>query len=824
MGTNHEVVRTAHRILSPDGHAWYNGNGSVSAIGGAASLGGTLMDATSALNRPLKLALLVLALVVFAAGAAAAVPLFWTASTASDANVEWVDVGWGSEPYELRVTDSDLESTRLGFELSRFMTASVTAMSGEWTAVALPGAALRLELGSPELPVVRASIALSDLGGVELHLSDAVYDEFAGVDLLPSKGSISRDVDPAGVPYEFGPVYEVDRWYPEETAELGKPYIFRDTRGAVVSVNAFQYNPIRRTLRVLRSATIEVVATGARGSSELVSRPCVRSSEFERIYTRHYVNADALFESGVLATARGRYTPIPEVGPMLVIAYDDFVSSMAPFVEWKEQAGVPTSVVALSTIGTTDDDIRSYILNAYDTDGIAFVLLVGDADQIPTYLDGTKAADPMYTLLDGGDSYPEILIGRFSAETVDQVVTHVTRSIEYERDPQAGAEWYGKSCGIASDQDGGTGTPDKSFMEDMRQTLLGFTFTEVDALYDPGVTDVMIAAAVNEGRSLVNYMGHGNTMGWSTGTFISGDVDALVNDDMLPWIVSTACYVGKFHTTRCFAEVWMRATNGDRPSGAVGIYASSISQDWVPPIVAHLEIMDLLVTEENYTLAGLMMNGACAMIDAHGSVGANEFTHWHVFGDPSLRVRTATPDTLVVTHAGSVDPEDFEFTVQTMAGALASLSDGGECIGAAFADGGGEAVIAFADTLTGDSVMLTVTGFNRFPYTEQVPLGNGSSSGDTTSVLSLSQNFPNPTRRGTAIAFTLPAGGDVKLAVYDVAGRHVATLVDGYRSADSYQVAWEGKDDAGNNLATGVYFYRLETPQGEKHRKMLLLR
>ncbi len=768
------------------------------------------------------LAVLTLAALLLAAPAAAA-PLLWTGDVATPAGAHEIRLGWGEEPFELRVLDSDVATTRLGFELDRFLTADVTAMGGEWTAVALEGAVLRLERGAPELPVVRTSVALPDVGAPVLRVSDAVYEEFGDIDLLPSKGSISRAVDPASVAYETGAVYEESGWYPAASVELGEPYILRDTRGVVVSINAFQYSPARRTLRVLRSATIEVATGHARGHNELGVKPPIRSAEFERLYAGHYVNADALFASGTLDDGRDRYTPVSETGPMLIIAHDDFVDAMAPFVEWKEQCGLPTTLVALSTVGSTADDIRSYILGSYHTDGTAFVLLVGDADQVPTYPDGSNAADPMYSLLAGSDSYPDILVGRFSAETTEHVTTQVTRSVEYESQPQTGATWYSKACGIASNQDGGTGTPDFDFMNDIRDMLLGFTFTEVDQIYDPSASTSAITAAVNEGRSIVNYMGHGNTMGWSTGPFISSHVNALTNDDMLPWIVSTACKVGKFHTLTCFAEVWMRATNGDRPSGAVGMYGSSVNQDWVPPIVAHVEIMDLLVTHQNRTLAGLYMNGACAMIDAHGSTGADEFIHWHVFGDPSLRVRTAAPESLSVTHAGSVNPDAHEFIVYTSTGAMAALSDGGECIGSAVAGGGGEAIITFADTLSGDSVTLTVTRFNSVPHIEQVPTGSGSSSGDT-SELSLSQNYPNPARRGTAIAFALGVGGNVSLKVYDVAGRLVTTLADGYHAADEYSVAWEGKDDAGNELATGVYFYRLETPEGERLRKMLLLK
>ncbi len=754
---------------------------------------------------------------------AQATPSLWTAAS-DGAGAREVRLGWGDEPFALDAVSSDLSTTRLAFSLESFLTADVEVRGAVSTALALPGASLLLERGAPELPVVRASVAVADRGALELRVSSEVYEEFTDVDLPPSKGSIPRTVDPASVPYEHGPVYGEDAWYPPRAVDLGEPYILRDTRGVVVSVNAFQYNPVRRTLRVLRSATIEVVARDARGVNELQARTPVRSVEFERLYASHYVNANALVRSGALESGRGRYTPVPEVGPMLIIAFDDFVDEMEPLVEWKNQSGVPTTLVPLSSIGSDPDDIRSYIQNAYDTDGIAFVLLVGDADQMPTYPDGSNAADPMYSLLAGADSYPDILVGRFSAETAEQVMTQVMRSVEYESQPQVGAGWYHKATGIASNQDGGTGTPDWEFMNDIRDMLLGFTFTEVDQIYDPSASTAAITAALNEGRSLVNYMGHGATMGWSTGPFISSHVNALTNDDMLPWIVSTACYVGKFHTVTCFAEVWMRATNGDRPTGAVGIYASSVSQDWVPPLTAHVEIMDLLVSAEKRTLAGLYMNGACAMIDAHGSVGADEFTHWHVFGDPSLRVRTNAPDTLTVAHDGYVAPDASSFTVQTAAGAVAALSDSGRFIGSAIADGEGLAVVSFADTLPGDDVLLTVTGFNRVPVSEHVPVGNGSSSGDTTLAFALSQNYPNPIRRGTAIAFSLPVGGDVSLVVYDVAGRRVSTLAEGHHVAGDYQVVWEGKDDGGNELPSGVYFYRLETPQGERHRKMLLLR
>jgi hypothetical protein len=88
----------------------------------------------------------------------------------------------------------------------------------------------------------------------------------------------------------------------------------------------------------------------------------------------------------------------------------------------------------------------------------------------------------------------------------------------------------------------------------------------------------------------------------------------------------------------------------------------------------------------------------------------------------------------------------------------------------------------------------------------------------------LEQNYPNPFNGGTTIRFNLGTGGDVDLAVYNLAGQKVAQLVRDERAADTYIVRWDGLDEAGRELASGLYLYRLRTGELEKTRKLLLLR
>ena len=89
---------------------------------------------------------------------------------------------------------------------------------------------------------------------------------------------------------------------------------------------------------------------------------------------------------------------------------------------------------------------------------------------------------------------------------------------------------------------------------------------------------------------------------------------------------------------------------------------------------------------------------------------------------------------------------------------------------------------------------------------------------------SLAQNFPNPAKNGTTIRFAIPAPADVRVALYDVQGRLVRTLVDGTRAAGRHSVDWDGADDAGRRVASGVYFYRLSAGERVAERKLLMLR
>ncbi|RMF55175.1 MAG: T9SS C-terminal target domain-containing protein, partial [Calditrichaeota bacterium] len=94
---------------------------------------------------------------------------------------------------------------------------------------------------------------------------------------------------------------------------------------------------------------------------------------------------------------------------------------------------------------------------------------------------------------------------------------------------------------------------------------------------------------------------------------------------------------------------------------------------------------------------------------------------------------------------------------------------------------------------------------------------------------SLSQNYPNPFNPTTTIEFSLPHASPqgqarITLHVYDTAGRKVKTLIDGSFPAGNHNVQWNGTNDAGQPVGSGVYFYRLQAGNYTAERKMLLVR
>jgi len=515
---------------------------------------------------------------------------------------EWMDLG--GDPAAVRVLESDGQRTVLEITVGGFEAAPVDIDGKTYYHIFLDREGIAHDLGFPALPNIRRSVIIPDDQEMALTILAADYVDYTDLPVAPSKGHIKRSVNPEKVPYTFDRFYQTSGTYPRDIVEADAPHIIRDYRGLVVDANVFRYTPATQTLRVYTRLTIEVAPVGP-GLVNVLQRTRQFDKldpQFDKLYANHFLNyGDS-----------SRYTPVMETGSLLIITYDAFLGAMQPLVEWKNQKGLPTTMVGLGTVGSTWTQIQAYIQNEYDTNGITYVLLVGDDTQMPK---PSSDSDPVYSLVAGGDSYPDLFIGRFSAENSTHVATQVERTITYERDQAAGATWPQYGFGLASNEGPGHfGEYDNQHLDNIRVDLLGYGYLAVDQIYAPTATIAQVSAAINAGRGICNYTGHGGPSSWVTTGFSNTNVNALTNDNMLPFICSVACNNGTFTSTTCFAEAWLRASNGGVPTGAVACYMSYISQDWDPPMYAQDEAVDLLVSDQKRTVGGLWFNGSCQRI------------------------------------------------------------------------------------------------------------------------------------------------------------------------------------------------------------------
>ena len=621
-----------------------------------------------------------------------------------------------------------------------FYTQSVTTPNGKQMVVSVDKMASMLEAGAPDLPMEAISAVIGDRAEMKVSVVSSSYVDFENIEVAPSKGNFSRQIDPNDVPYTYGEMYSQDAFWPATQAYLDAPYILRDFRGQNIMVRPFAYNPVTKTLRVYTDMTIAMTKVSDNGENQKVARRSAAkvSPEFKAAYDRRFINS---------GESEAKYPWIEDNGEMLVICADQFMTGMQPFVDWKNQSGRPTTMVSVTAAGGNNADaIKSYITNMYNdpNHNLVYVLLVGDyADITPhpfTYSSQTQYSDIWFGMVEGTDYYEEVFVGRFSVQNDAQVATHVNKVLYYERDMPAGTTWVNKGLGIGAvgAGSGHYGEDDYQHIDYIRDTLVHYTYGGVTELHQNGgsvpgaqnATAAGISNTINTGVSIINYCNHGSETSWGVCDYSTSNVNALTNDNMWPVVWSVACLNGKFnYGSECFAEAWMRATDNSTgvPTGAVGGMFSWISQPWIPPMYGQDEMVDILTgwrhTDQfNHTLAGTSLHGAMFVLDKGSSSEYTATQHsWILFGDPTLMVRTDNPTEMNVTAGPStlmLGMTDLEITADADF-AIVTLSMDGEVL----ASGNlvnGACTLTFPALSNVGMAQLVVLGYNRVTYMGEV--------------------------------------------------------------------------------------------------------
>lgn len=734
-----------------------------------------------------------------------------------------VSAAFAGTPTTVKLISATENSTIIEFNPGELSLKNVTTPNGTEQIISLDKGSPLLIAGAPDLAKLTSAVIIPDMAHMGVNVISSNYYDIPGVNVAPSKGNFMRTIDPANVPYTYGNMYSQNSFYPAALSSLSTPYILRDYRAQAVQVCPFQYNPQTKVLRVYTKIVVAVTtenAMGGENSFDRMTAEKIADMEFDAIYGRQFINY--AFHKNNDAN---RYSVVAENGCMLVICFDSFAPDMAPFVNWKNRKGIATEMVLKSAVGTTAAQVKTYIMNYYASHPtLKYVLLVGDAAQIPcsskTDAWGTpNDSDNNYAYLTGADSYPEIFIGRFSAQTNAHVQTMVKRSTDYEEIPQAAATWYKKGIAIASDQGpGDDGEMDYQHQRNLRTQLMAYTYNAYSEFYDgsQGGVDASgnpsaasVGTAVNAGAGLITYTGHGSDFAFSTSGFSTTQIATLTNTTMHPFVWSVACVNGNFvSNSSCFAEAWLRAGTPSAPKGALSTLMSTINQSWNPPMEGQDAMVAILVESVSgnikRTFGGLSMNGCMQMNDVYGPNGAQMTDTWTLFGDPSVMVYSDTPAPMTTSHIATAPVGTTSITVNNnVNGALVCLSMSGAILGTGISDGTSAVITIPAATI--GVIDVTATAYNKMTYTGIINVSSSTGINESNNA-SLFNVYPVPANNTLNVSAMMSTAGKVKVTLFNNLGQQVMEIANEEVGSGAYT-----KTVDISTIARGAYFCKLET-------------
>jgi Peptidase family C25/Propeptide_C25/Secretion system C-terminal sorting domain/Peptidase family C25, C terminal ig-like domain len=634
---------------------------------------------------------------------------------------EWIPLSSSMQPYSLQFADAD--NRLLKVHLNGFFKMEDGASSTQ--IIKVPGLTDIDSSGLPDLPKISFSLQVPESGIAEIKITNEEYVEFTNYTLKLSDGIGGR----AGKDENNSTIKKTKEtgFWPEDRIHIEPLYHLHNGTGQPVWLYPFSYNEVTQTLRVYTHFELEIIYF----DNEVNPEPSFKkiSKEFNELYKRQFIN--------YLDPAS---TSINNNNALLILCTQPWISDLQPLADWKNQSGVETTIADISAISNDAVAIKNYIYNYYQQHFLTHVLIAGDHSVIASPFSAAAGgpSDPSYGYLSGNDSYPEVFVGRFPAESDSDIITMVQRVIDYEKTPDTTVNWMSNALGIGSNLGPGDDNEmDWEHLSNIRTQLLSYTYSNVEELYDgthPGTTDLPgnpnptdVINSIQSGVSLINYTGHGNNNSFTTSGFSNNEINLLTNTGQLPFIWSAGCTNGNFTTAAvCMGESFLRARYNGKPAGAVAALMSSVNQYWNPPMDAQDAMNAILTlndtTHTTRTFGGISFSGCMQMNDHYGAAGALMTDTWHCFGDPSLEVRTAFPVSLSVSHAPSLTIGDSAFTVFCSTdGARVTLFHAGKIISNAIINGG-SAMLEFSPLVNQDSILITLSGFNLYPYISKIPV------------------------------------------------------------------------------------------------------
>ncbi|MCD4775626.1 MAG: T9SS type A sorting domain-containing protein [Candidatus Aegiribacteria sp.] len=686
---------------------------------------------------------------------------------------------------------------------------------GEGTILRIPRGGEGMPVGSPDLPVIRRMVLIPNTGDVSVEIVSAESSPLGIFSIPPFQEYPTRSGGPA--PYRINEdVYSSSEFYPSQPVVIERVSILRDIRIAWVRFSPVQYNPVSGETIINTNVAIRLTTEGV-GENE-IHRPFYG-------YTRSYL---PIYEEVLGFEPMG--TDVID-GSYLVIGSEESIGYAQDLIDWKRQKGLDVQYGVVPAIGSTATEIDAWIENAYSNwpNPPEWILIVGDENVVPTpYANGTEA-DNQYGVIGSGVD-PSIHVGRICGDT-GSLPYQCWKIESYENDPfEPATSWFQHAISIGSTdfQDPWMSWRYHAIFQNHEMSTTLYCNSSAYGGIPPTISN--ISAEVNNGLSLLSYIGHGSHTAWGTTGFSNSDVAALSNGRRLPWVSSIACSNCEFDdSSPCFGEAWMNEGSISSPKGAVGFMGATKGSPVGPTDSLALYQFRGYFEEEMYHMGAAFDYGK---IKAYQYTGDASNSNMHmIMGCPEFDIFTDTSPIvhLAGDHLATIAEGTWSVTVTAdgspVEGALVGVVQDTTLLQSGYTNASGLVSFDIPAIPGMGNATITCTRHNLYPYVASVVVTTGI-AGSSSGVMSLelSHPAPNPFSNSTTFTCAMPVTGDASLDIYDLSGRLVTNVASGEMLSGTHSIQWMGIDSNGTPVPGGVYLLKFSTNGNTLTRSCVVIR
>jgi hypothetical protein len=728
------------------------------------------------------------------------------------------------------INENSYQKIEISFTFGELKTVDIQTDAGMFSRIYMNDCAGSNLVGEPELPVSVNMLEIPIFGDYVLNVYGkdfVIYDaEELGIShpIYPAQPSVCKS--------HVGPIefiqnknsYQTDDFYTLPLAKFEVAGMMRNVNLGTLYVSPVQYNPVTNKIKIYKTIEVEIL---------------FKKVELVKTQTLKDLHSSPLFSlSNVINPMKSNKaefsnTPIK----YLIVAHEMFRGALDEFMAWKKRKGflVEIGYTDEEDVGATTTSIKEFIASHYtnatpENPAPAFVLFVGDVQQIPAFTISSHPTDLYYFTMDE-TYFPFCYYGRFSAQNLGHLSPQIAKTLQYEQFTMPDPNYLNDIVLVSGYDNNFAPTYGNGFINYATQyyATTEYGYSNIHSYLHPCSSFAeQIRAEIGEGVGIANYTAHCRPSGWDNPVFFTNHIVAMNNLNKYGLMIGSCCESNKFSVNECFGEALLRADG----KGAVGYIGASDYTYWdedyywaiglrTPCIVEplydpeHLGAYDRLFHThgEDYntwmtTFGAMIQAGNFAVETSTSDLKQYYREVYHLMGDPSIMTYLTKPSQMTVSFSNELQAGTTSLTATCAPYSYCALTNHGEFVCAGFADAAGNITFHFKPVEESDGFEFSAWAQNYIQYFKTL-FGNVEVVDNHKRTNSCSV-YPNPTTGELVVSSEYRV---VSSEIFDVYGRKVS----------SHHLIVSSSHHLINisDLPEGGYVVKIETENGIEMKKII---